>query len=104
MRAMMGLARTGAIAENGSGDYVIAFSTSDAVRHERESDRPITTSSLLSSAMNPLFGATIDATEEAVYNALLKATTVQSSRGKLVEIPIDAVIPILDNYNARRRR
>ena len=103
MRAMMGLARTGAIAENGSGDYVIAFSTSDAVRHERESDRPIATSSLLSSAMNPLFAATIDATEEAVYNALLKATTVQSSRGKLVEIPLDAVVSILDKYNARRR-
>ena len=103
MRAMMGLARTGAIAENGSGDYVIAFSTSDAVRHGRESDRPVTTSSLLSSAMNPLFGATIDATEEAVYNALLKATTVQSSRGKLVEIPIDEVVASLNRYNARRR-
>jgi D-aminopeptidase len=103
MRAMMGLARTGAIAENGSGDYVIAFSTSDLVRHERESDRPVTTSSMLGSAMNPLFAATMDATEEAVYNALLKATTVQSLRGRLVEIPIDAVIPILDKYNARRR-
>jgi len=103
MRAMMGLARTGAIAENGSGDYVIAFSTSDAVRHERESDRPIATSSLLSSAMNPLFAATIDATEEAVYNALFRATTVQSSRGELVEIQIDAVVSILDKYNARRR-
>ena len=103
MRAMMGLARTGAIAENGSGDYVIAFSTSDAVRHERESDQPVATSSLLHSAMNPLFTATIEATEEAVYNALLKATTVQSSRGKLVEIPIDEVVSILDKYNARRR-
>ena len=103
MRAMMGLARTGAIAENGSGDYVIAFSTNDAVRHERESDRPVATSSLLQSAMNPLFAATIDATEEAVYNALLKATTVKSSRGKLVEIPLDAVVTILDKYKARRR-
>lgn len=103
MRAMMGLARTGAIAENGSGDYVIAFSTNDLVRHERESVEPVTTSTLLSSAMNPLFAATTDATEEAVYNALFKATTVQSSRGKLVEIPIDAVIPILDKYKARRR-
>ena len=103
MRAMMGLARTGAIAENGSGDYVIAFSTSDAVRHRRESDRPVATSSLLGSAMNPLFTATIDATEEAVYNALLKATTVQSSRGRLVEIQVDAVVAILDKYNARRR-
>jgi D-aminopeptidase len=102
-RAMMGLARTGAIAENGSGDYVIAFSTNDAIRHERESDRPVAISLLLSSAMNPLFTATIDATEEAVYNALLKATTVKSSRGKLVEIPVDAVVSILDKYNAIRR-
>ena len=103
MRAMLGLARTGAIAENGSGDYVIAFSTNDAVRHQRESDRPVTTSTLLSSAMNPLFAATVDATEEAVYNALLKATTVTSSRGTLTEIPVDAVVSILDKYNARRR-
>ena len=102
MRAMMGLARTGAIAENGSGDYVIAFSTNAAVRHERESILPVETSSLLNSAMDPLFQATVDATEEAVYNALLKATTVQSSRGKLVEIPIDALVEILDKYNARR--
>ena len=100
MRPMLGLARTGAIAENGSGDYVIAFSTSDAVRHQRESDRPVTTSTLLSSAMNPLFAATVDATEEAVYNALLKATTVTSSRGTLTEIPVDAVVSILEKYNA----
>lgn len=103
MRAMMGLARTGAIAENGSGDYVIAFSTSDAVRHDRESQRPVVTSSLVSAAMNPLFAATVDATEEAIYNALFKATTVQSSRGRLVEIQIDPVAAILDKYNARRR-
>lgn len=102
MRAMLGLARTGAIAENGSGDYVIAFSTNAAVRHVRESDEPVTTSSLLSSAMNPLFAATADATEEAVYNALFKATTVESTRGRLVEIPIDTVTSILDKYNARR--
>lgn len=103
-RAMLGLARTGAIAENGSGDYVIAFSTSDAARHKRESDRPVTKLTLLSSAMNPLFAATVDATEEAVYNALLKATTVESSRGKLVEIPLDAVVSILENYNATGHR
>jgi len=104
MRAMLGLARTGAIAENGSGDYVIAFSTSDAVRHQRESDRPVTTSTLLSSAMNPLFAATVDATEEAVYNALFKATTVTSLRGTLTEIPVDAVVSILEKYNAIGRR
>jgi len=98
MRAIMGLARTGSVAENGSGDYVIAFSTSDSVRRQRESEQPFTTSSLLNSSMTPLFAATADATEEAIYNALLKATTVESSRGRLAAIPIDAVRKILEKY------
>ena len=98
MRAMMGLARTGSVAENGSGDYVIAFSTSELVRRKRESDVPYTTSSLLNASMTPLFAATADATEEAVYNALLRATTVESSRGRLAAISIDAVRDVLEKY------
>lgn len=98
MRAIMGLARTGSVAENGSGDYVIAFSTNDSVRRQRESDLPFATSSLLNSSMTPLFAATADATEEAIYNALLKATTVESSRGRLTAIPIEPVREILDKY------
>ena len=98
MRAIMGLARTGSVAENGSGDYVIAFSTNDSVRRQRESDLPFATSSLLNSSMTPLFAATADATEEAIYNALLKATTVESSRGRLTAIPIKPVREILDKY------
>ena len=98
MRAMMGLARTGSVAENGSGDYVIAFSTSDLVRRKRESDVPYPTSSLLNASMTPLFAATADATEEAVYNALLKATTIESSRGRLAAISIDAVRDVLGKY------
>jgi len=98
LRALMGLARTGSIAEDGSGDYVIAFSTSEQVRHERDSDQPVKTSSLLHSAMTPLFAATADATEEAIYNALLRATTVKSARGELTEIPIDAIRDILEEY------
>lgn len=98
MRAMMGLAKTGSVAENGSGDYVIAFSTNDAVRRKRESATPYTTSSLLNSSMTPLFAATVDATEEAIYNALLQATTVESARGRLVEIPIEPVREILEKY------
>ncbi|RLA26247.1 MAG: S58 family peptidase, partial [Gammaproteobacteria bacterium] len=83
MRAMMGLGRTGSVAENGSGDYVIAFSTNKAVRRVRESDQPYPTSALLNASMSPLFTATVEATEEAIYNAVLKATTVESSRGRL---------------------
>ena len=97
-RAIMGLARTGSVAENGSGDYVIAFSTSDAVRRKRESDKPFPTAALLNASMTPLFAATADATEEAIYNALLKATTVTSKRGRLAAIPIAPVREILEKY------
>jgi D-aminopeptidase len=99
-RAMMGLARTGSFASNGSGDYVIAFSTDPGVRRPRESSEPVLTPSLVNPSMSPLFAATVEATEEAVYNALLKATTVRSSRGTLEEIPLDAVMTVLRKYNA----
>jgi len=98
MRAMMGLGRTGSVAENGSGDYVIAFSTNKAVRRVRESDQPYATSALLNASMSPLFTATVEATEEAIYNAVLKATTVESSRGRLTEIPIEPLLEILEKY------
>ena len=97
-RAMMGIARTGSVAENGSGDYVIAFSTHPDVRRVRESDQPLVTPSLLHASMDPLFTATVEAIEEAVYNALLKATTVESSRGRLTAIPVDAIKEILRKY------
>jgi len=100
MRAMMGLARTGSFAHNGSGDYVIAFSTSQAVRRPRSSPEPITTPELVNESMSPLFAATAEATEEAIYNAILKATTVESSRGRLEAIPLEETIKILKKYNA----
>ena len=99
MRAMMGLARTGSFASNGSGDYVIAFSTDPAVRRPRESDAPVTTPALVNASMSPLFAATAEATEEAIYNAILKATTVSSSRGTLEAIPIKDVERVLKKYN-----
>ena len=98
MRAMMGIARTGAVAENGSGDYVIAFSTHPDVRRKRTSERPRVTPALLHASMDPLFTAAIEATEESVYNALLKATTVSSSRGRLTALPIGPVREILKKY------
>jgi D-aminopeptidase len=99
MRAMMGLARTGSFASNGSGDYVIAFSTDPAVRRPRESDAPVTTPALVNASMSPFFAATAEATEEAIYNAILKATTVSSSRGTLEAIPIKDVERVLKKYN-----
>jgi D-aminopeptidase len=98
-RAVMGLARTGSFAGNGSGDYVIAFSTAPDVRRPRESAGPVTSESLTNESMSPLFAATAEATEEAIYNALLTATTVESSRGTLRAIPVDAMVEILERHN-----
>ena len=100
MRAMMGLARTGSFASNGSGDYVIAFSTNPAVRKPRSSEEPIAIEVLVNEAMSPLFAATAEATEEAIYNAIFKATTVSSSRGTLEAIPVDDLLRILQKHNA----
>ena len=100
MRAMMGLARTGSFASNGSGDYVIAFSTDPRVRRPRESDAPVAAPFLVNASMSPLFAAVAEATEEAVYNAIFKATTVTSSRGKLEAIPVEDLVGVLRKYNA----
>jgi D-aminopeptidase len=98
MRAIMGLARTGSFASNGSGDYVIAFSADPDVRRPRSSDTPVITPSLVNESMSPLFAAAAEATEEAIYNALFKATTVSSSRGTLEAIPIGDLKRILKKY------
>ena len=99
VRAMMDLGRTGSYASNGSGDYVIAFSTNPNVRKPRESREPVAIEVLTNSAMSPLFAATAEATEEAVYNAIFKATTVESSRGTREAIPIDRLIEILTKHD-----
>ena len=100
MRSIMGLARTGSHASNGSGDYVIAFSTHPKVRRPRTSDKPIATISLVNASMSPLFAATAEATEEAIYNAIFKATTISSSRGTRHAIPINELMRVLEKYNA----
>jgi D-aminopeptidase len=98
MRAIMGLARTGSFASNGSGDYVIAFSTDPGVRRPRTSDVAVESRSLVNDSMSPLFAATAEATEEAIYNAIFKATTVTSSRGTLEAIPIEELKRILEKH------
>jgi D-aminopeptidase len=100
MRSIMGLARTGSFASNGSGDYVIAFSTDPAVRRPRESDAPVNTPELVNASMSPLFAAAAEATEEAIYNAIFKATTVSSSRGTLEAIPVEDLERILKKHKA----
>ena len=101
-RAMMGLARTGSFAHNGSGDYVIAFSTDPRVRRPRSSEAPVVAPALVNESMSPLFAATVEATEEAVYNAIFKATTVSSSRGTLEAIPLAPLLEILERYRVLR--
>ena len=98
LRSIMGLSRTGSFASNGSGDYVIAFSTNTAVRKPRTSNEPVSTQELVNDSMSTLFAATAEATEEAIYNAIFKATTVSSARGELQAIPMDSLIQILEQY------
>ena len=94
-RAMMGLARTGSFAGNGSGDYIVAFSTAPAVRRVTGQDLP-TVADLPNSAMSPLFQAVVEATEEAVLNSVLTAETIQGDGGTVAEaIPVDEVVRLL---------
>ncbi|WP_396223268.1 P1 family peptidase [Gemmatimonas sp.] len=93
-RAIMGLARTGSSASNGSGDYVLAFSTSPRVR--RHPDAALSTNDELGNdAMSALFQAVTEATEEALYNALLMATPVSSRAGTVRPLPVDSVRTLL---------
>jgi len=93
-RAMGGVARTGASLTNGSGDYVIAFSTAEALRRS-EKDSTHLAPSLSNNEISPLFQAVIEATEEAIYNSLLMAEEVDGHRGKARALPIDKVKALL---------
>lgn len=101
-RAIMGLARTGSSASNGSGDYVIAFSTSATVRRGATS-APLTTTELANEDASALFQATVEATEEAIYNALFMATTERVGTRRVEAIPLDRVRAVLDRYNVTNR-
>ncbi len=95
-RALAGLARTGSAMTNGSGDYVIAFST---VRVAAASE----TTEVPNDQMSPLFLAALEATEEAIYNSLLYATTVRGHRGVGEALPIDATLEILKRHGIVER-
>ncbi|MFT3823546.1 MAG: P1 family peptidase [Chitinophagaceae bacterium] len=100
-RAIMGLAKTGGIASNGSGDYVIAFSTAEALRVPFAPKEPVQNYPLLhNDNTSQLFMATIEATEEAIINSLFMATEVTGKSGhKIAPLPMDNVINILKKYN-----
>ncbi|WP_211260730.1 P1 family peptidase [Pseudoxanthomonas dokdonensis] len=96
-RGMMGLGRTGSSASNGSGDYVLAFSTAASVRRAFDATR-LETSELANEQMSGVFQASVEAVEEAIYNSIFMATTV-SGNGKTVEaIPLDRVREVLQRY------
>lgn len=84
-RALVGLGRAGSVMEHGSGDFVIAFSTS------RQAP-------LADDALSPLFQAVADATEEAIANSLLRAQTVRGARGTVEALPLDRVKRLLADH------
>ncbi len=127
-RALAGLARTGSSMTNGSGDYVIAFSTRRRIGgsalkdslavadgrmgpsgNPRPSGSPLgpirlsdTVAVVTNDAMSPLFEAVIEATEEAIYNSMLRAETVRGFRGTAEGLPIDSTVAILRRYGVIR--
>ena len=100
-RALMGLARTGSVAGNGSGDYVISFSTAPEVRRPRDAARLSTTELGNTEELSALYEAVIEATEEAIYNSMFRATTISGKGGTIEAIPIDRVKEILARYGIR---
>jgi D-aminopeptidase len=94
-RAVLGLARTGSFMSNGSGDFVIAFSTANRVPHDPPPE-PRQITELPNEGVSPLFLAAVEAVEEAVYNSLTAAVTVTGRDGHTAEaIPIDRLTEIL---------
>jgi D-aminopeptidase len=102
-RAMLGLARTGSPSTSGSGDYVIAFSTApqNRIRADAPSGGARNVQTLSNDSMSPLFLACVEATEEAIYNSLLRATSVKGRDGNRVEaLPVARTVEILRKYRA----
>lgn len=104
-RAWLGVARTGSSASNGSGDYAIAFSTAPQVR-VRGNDKALTRSTevMTNDAMSPLFLAAIEATEEAIYNSMFKATTMTGNGHTVEALPIEKTVEILRAHGVITRR
>ena len=101
-RAVFGLARTGSSYSHGSGDYAIAFSSAPEARVRHGEAAPRARLLLPGEALSPLFEAALEATEEAVYNSLFRATTVTGNGGTAEAIPIDRVVGVLRRYGKGR--
>ena len=96
-RAMMGMAKTGGIASNGSGDYVIALSVAPG-NLINDTARTITSTVLANGEMSSIFAATIEATAEALWNSLFMAESMTGWGGNHVDaLPVERVLEILRN-------
>ena len=103
-RAMLGLARTGGIASNGSGDYAIAFSTATGLRVPFQMNQPVLKQEVLhNDALSPLFLAAIEATEEAILNSLFAAQTMQANGVLAEELPIEKVLELMKKYGRLKK-
>lgn len=98
-RAILGVARTGSVVDNGSGDYVVAFSVHPGVRRRAGAAR-LELTELGNDAVSGLFQGTVEATEEAIYNSLLTATTERATGGTVEAIPVADVLRILRERGA----
>lgn len=97
-RALLGVARTGSSASDGSGDYVIAFSSSPDVRIQANAPMYQPKNLLSNISMSPLFEAVIEATEEAIYNSMFKAHTVTGNGHTVKALPLDQVTEMLKKH------
>jgi D-aminopeptidase len=100
VRALVGLGRTGATMTNGSGDYVIAFSTAAEVRRDPRARDSASVRDLPNESMSPLFQAAAEATEEAILNSLFRATTTTGNGMTVDALPLDRTLEVLRKYNA----
>jgi len=103
-RAVFGLARTGSAFSNGSGDYAIAFSTASFARRRHGEREARSRLSIPTDALSPLFQATLEATEEAVYNSLLRATTLRGSGTAVEALPVERLEEILKRFGRGGKR
>ncbi len=98
-RAMLGIAKSGGIASNGSGDYIIAFSTAEAARVPYSTREPVANVPVLhNDYLSPLFMAVIEATEEAIINSLFAAETITGNGYTAEELPEDKVMELMNKY------
>jgi len=101
-RAFLALARVGSFASNGSGDYIIAFSTNEGLRIPYDSQSPVLEQiELTNDASSPLFLAAVEACEEAIYNSMFMAKDISGQEGRMMPaLPIEKTVELLKKYNA----